>query len=196
MKSKLLKYTHSQSILDLLQLHLISPNLLSVNMVNFYQLVTSVQQINVKHEMRNFKIKIENIKMILDVCKNNEILTPIQSVIELSNEALNILVDNLLGTWKRDQIMFLYGEDNSLERSEKMKRDFDKLNKNLDVIQPLFDELFEHLWHTFTILSVTHYRHSPAFRNITLTIQKLILSSFVIVEQPTQVIHTGPTGVK
>lgn len=160
-------------------------------MVNFYELVTSSQQINIEYEVRNFEIHIEFIKMILNACTNNDILTPIQTVIISSYKALHILVDKLLGRWKRDQIIFLYGEDHSLERTEKMNKDFVKLNKELDAIQPLFDKLFDLVWHTYTMLNVIQYCSSTLFRDITLILQKLLLSSFVIVEQPTQIIHTG-----
>lgn len=58
---------------------------------------------------------------------------------------------------------------------EKINEDFDKLNDDLDVIQPLFDNSFDPIWRTYTMLNVIHYRQSPEFRDITLTLQKLII---------------------
>lgn len=48
--------------------------------MNLYDLVTSSQQINMELEVRNFEIIIEFIKMILNECTNNDILTTIQTV--------------------------------------------------------------------------------------------------------------------
>lgn len=125
------------------------------------------------------------------------ILTPIQAVITCLNGALQILVDNILGEWKRGQILFAYCEGG--ERTEKMKNDLVNLKSALDNIQTLFETLFELVWKMYRLLSeirdcharkkCTHPLEADVINDITLMLQKLILSSFVIVEQPPQIMH-------
>lgn len=124
-----------------------------------------------------------------------EILHSFESVLTSLDDAVNILNDKLLAKWKHNQILFVFGEGSKL-RTEKMQKKFDELKSQLNEIQKHFENLFLYIQFTHTLLSVIHdcYRQQnfddpTQVKFLERIIQKLILSSFVIVEQPRQVIH-------
>lgn len=128
----------------------------------------------------------------------NNILTSIQFVFEMINEAQSILINKILGRWKREQIMFLYGEGGvSLPRTQNMIQNFEKLKFELYQIQAHFVQLFDFVWYLHTLVSILRNCHADrpdvdALANeIIFLQQKLLLSSFIVVEQPPQVIHSN-----
>lgn len=128
----------------------------------------------------------------------NSLLAGIQFVFAIVNEAQSILIDKILGRWKREQILFLYGEGGvSLPRTQSMTQNLEKLKFELYQIQTHFVQLFDFVCYLHTLVSVLRNCHADRSdietlaNEIIFLQQKLLLSSFVVVEQPPQVIHSN-----
>lgn len=130
--------------------------------------------------------------------KYSEIVCSIQTIIKLLNEALQILIDNLLANWKRDQIIAGFGDGNVKSIPNLYDRNA-RLKRALDDIQIQFEVLFDCALNTRTLLNDIHNCHRQlhyvdtltmeASQDINIILQSLIQSSFVIDEQPPQVIN-------
>ncbi|XP_055315898.1 signal transducer and transcription activator-like [Sitodiplosis mosellana] len=160
-----------------------------------------IQNLSMESTMRNVELeqsacveKAREIWLIMEQnCKN--ILTRLQFVVGFFNEAQHILIDKLLGRWKHNQIMFLYGEGGP--RTQSMIQTLEKLKIELYQIQTHFEQLFDYVWYTHSLVSVMRECHAgrtdvdTLANEIAFIQQKLLLSSFVVVEQPPQVIHSN-----
>lgn len=152
----------------------------------------------VEMEERFYKEKEMNIWDTINQ-RSRVILETFQVVIASLDDALNILNDNILGKWKRDQILSVYSEGYYKQKSPQMQRDIHQLQAQLNEIQKYFEKLFKYVEFTLGLLSIFRdsYRRqifvdpleAHVNHNMKLLLQKLILSSFVVVEQPRQVIN-------
>ncbi|XP_055307333.1 signal transducer and activator of transcription 5A-like [Sitodiplosis mosellana] len=130
--------------------------------------------------------------------KYSQIVCSIQIIIKLLNDTLQILIENCLGNWKRDQIVAGFGDGNIKVPSNLHDRNA-QLKSALDDIQQKFEVLFEYALHTRALLNDIHHCHSQlhyvdtlameASQETTAILHNLIQSSFIIDEQPPQVIN-------
>ena len=130
--------------------------------------------------------------------KYSEIVCSIQAIIKLLDEALQILIDNFLGNWKRDQIIAGFGDGNDKSTPNLYDRNA-QLKRALDDIQIQFEVLFDCALNTRTLLNDIHNCHRQfhyvdtltmeASQDINIILQNLMQSSFVIDDQPPQVIN-------
>lgn len=125
------------------------------------------------------------------------ILSQIQTVIEPLNDAKQFLIDNRLKKWKFEQILLGYG-DFGVKSSNLIDKNL-QLRITLDEIQKQFEILYECVWMTQVLLKTIQDCHSQAefvdileanlSCEIAIIQRELIWSSFIVEQQPEQVIH-------
>lgn len=128
-------------------------------------------------------------------CSN--VLAPIENAIKLLDDAQKILIDKRLTKWKGDQILVGYGVINT--KSSNLYDKNPHLEIELNEIQKKFENLFEWIWFTqemlkrirncYTQWNYTHMAEVNASSAIEIIQRKVIWSSFIVEEQPQQVIH-------
>lgn len=118
-----------------------------------------------------------------------ELFTNIRSVIEMLNETQKIVIHKRLAKWQRDQA--LAGNGAPLQFN------------SLDDIQTWFEELADLIVHTKSVIDTMRKniplqsQNNPndlfevAYREITLLLQNLIVSAFIVEKQPPQVMKTN-----
>ncbi|XP_055308232.1 signal transducer and transcription activator-like [Sitodiplosis mosellana] len=172
----------------------------------FDQLQQRIQELNdvpstteIEDQKRVWMDEVNRIRSNIDQ-QCGQILVSIQTVFNLLNETQQILIDKRLTKWKYDQILAGFGDKN-------IKTETDSHNKNpqlrsaLDDIQTQFEGLYECASGTMSVLGIIHECYgqlncvdsleAKASSDITNMLQKLVQSSFVVDQQPPQVITEG-----
>lgn len=121
--------------------------------------------------------------------KCHELLNAIGETIKLHDEVQTVVIHNRLSTWKRAQVWT--GKNEGLPHT------------GLDQLQQWFEALAENIWSTRSLTdSMRSGRHIPFngfninekfeedFRKTNTILHNLILSSFIVEKQPTQVLKT------
>lgn len=126
-----------------------------------------------------------------------QILTSIRMIINSLTDAQRILIDDRLTKWKYSQILAGYGDENKKLQSNFYEK-YEHLYLALDNIQIQFEEIFECVLNTYTLLDIIRNCHNQAnyvdtfevkaSSDITIILNNLIWSSFIIDDQPPQVI--------
>lgn len=149
--------------------------------------------------------------------KYGPILASIRMIIDFLTDAQRFLIDDRLAKWKYRQILAGYGDENkklqsnsnenkklqsNLNENEKLQSNLNEkyphLYEELDNIQLQFEKLFECVLNTYTLLDIIRNCHNQAncidtfevkaSSDVTTILKNLIWSSFIIDDQPPQVI--------
>lgn len=129
--------------------------------------------------------------------KCGQILASIRMNIKFLKDAERILIDNCLTKWKYSQILAGYGDVNKKSQLNLYDK-YPQLYLALDNIQKQFEEIFECVINTSTLLDIIRNCYNQAnyvdtfeaeaSREITIMLKNIIWSSFIIDDQPPQVI--------
>lgn len=153
-------------------------------------------QMTPEHEENRNRLLLEfknQIELMTETIQKHrlDLYTNICQVIELLNETQKIVIHKRLAKWQRDQALSGNG--------------FHLMHSGLDEIQSWFEDLADFIVNTKSVIDTMRKTTNipiqtpnngndyfeAAYRDITLLLQNLIVSSFIVEKQPPQVMKTN-----
>lgn len=122
--------------------------------------------------------------------KCRALLSEIENTIKLHTELQQIVIHKRLSKWKRAQIWTRKNEELLLTGLDQLQQWFEALAENICSTRSLIDSM-RNRRHFSVIGFNIDEKFEEAFRTINMLLDNLILSSFIVEQQPPQVLRTN-----